>query len=140
MNQPSVPSNITPLYFFSSSITYFGQKEPIKEQIFDTFKCSGQNSSNSSYQFWNDRSILLQLLHLSSLSRYITPHNSANFKFIHFLLWIKESDQSCNFWDFWVLWWKFVKFLMSFSKSQISYCSNFASLFSVMKDKSYVPF
>ena len=33
-----------------------------------------------------------------------------------------------------MLWWKFAKFLMSFFKPQVSFCSNFASLFSVMKE------
>ena len=28
-----MPSSITPLYFFSSSIIYFDQKDPIKVQI-----------------------------------------------------------------------------------------------------------
>ena len=39
---------IIPLYFFSSNNMYFAQKEPTKMKIFETFKCSGQNSSNSS--------------------------------------------------------------------------------------------
>ena len=38
-----VLSNITPLYFFSSSNVYFAQKEPIKVKIFETFEYSGQN-------------------------------------------------------------------------------------------------
>ena len=38
---------ITPLYFFSSNNIYFAQKEPIKVKIFETFKCPGQNLSNS---------------------------------------------------------------------------------------------
>ena len=42
-------------------------------KMFETFKCSGQNSSNSSCQFWNDKSIPLQILHHSSLSWQITP-------------------------------------------------------------------
>ena len=41
--------------------------------IFETFKCLGQNLSNSSCQFWNGKSIPLQILHHSSLSWYITP-------------------------------------------------------------------
>ena len=41
-------------------------------RIFGIFKCSGQNSSNSSCQFWNDKSIP-QILHHSSLSWHITP-------------------------------------------------------------------
>ena len=43
----SISGNITPLYFFSSNNIVFAQKEPIKEKIFETFKCLGQNSSNS---------------------------------------------------------------------------------------------
>ena len=52
--------------FFSSNNIYFTQKEHIKMKIFETFKCLGQNSSNSSCQFWNEKSIPLQILHHSS--------------------------------------------------------------------------
>ena len=48
LHQYSVPSNITHLYFLNSNIIYFGQKQPIKVQIFEIFKWSGQNPSNSS--------------------------------------------------------------------------------------------
>ena len=58
--------------FFSSNNLYFAQKEPIKIKIFETFKCSGQNSSNSLCQLWNDKSVLLHCLHNSSLSWQIT--------------------------------------------------------------------
>ena len=51
--------NITHLYFFSSNIIYFIQKQPIKMYIFDTFQCSSQNSSNCLCQFWNGKSIPL---------------------------------------------------------------------------------
>ena len=37
-------------------------------------------------------------------------------------------------------WWKFAKFLMSFSKPQASFSLNFAWLFSVIKDESSVLF
>ena len=73
LDPSSVSWKITSLYFFSSNNIYFAQKEHIKMKIFETFKCSGQNSSNSSCQFWNDKSILLQILHPSSLSWHITP-------------------------------------------------------------------
>ena len=72
LHPSSVSWKITPLYFFSSNNIYFAQKEHIKMKIFGTFKCSGQNSSNSTCQFWNDKSILLQNLHDSSLSWHIT--------------------------------------------------------------------
>ena len=68
----SVSWKITPLYFFSSNNIYFAQKEPIKMKICETFKCSGQNSSNSLCQLWNDKSITLQILCNSSLSWQIT--------------------------------------------------------------------
>ena len=42
-------------------------------KIFETFKCSHQNLSNSLCQFWNDKSIPLQILYPSSVSWKITP-------------------------------------------------------------------
>ena len=69
----SVSWNITPLYFFSANNIYFAQKEPIKMKIFETFERSGQNLSNFSCQFWNDKSIPLQILHPSSVSWEIVP-------------------------------------------------------------------
>ena len=39
-----------------------------------------------------------------------------------------------------MLWWKFTKFFMSFSKLQISFSSNFTWLFSVMRHNSSVRF
>ena len=69
----SVSWKITALYFFSLSNICFAQKEYIKMKIFETVKCSGQNSSNFSCQFWNSKSIPLQILHYSSLPWHITP-------------------------------------------------------------------
>ena len=42
-------------------------------KIFETFECSGQILSNSLCQFWNDKSIPLQILYPSSVSWKITP-------------------------------------------------------------------
>ena len=53
-------------------------------KIFETFKCSGQNSSNSSCQFWNDKSNPLQILHHSSLSWHITPLRILSLYFFYF--------------------------------------------------------
>ena len=64
----SVSWKITPQYFFSSNNIYFPQKKPIKVKIIETFECSGQNLSNSLCQFWNDKSIALQILDPSSVS------------------------------------------------------------------------
>ena len=68
--------NITPLYFHSSNLAYFGQKEPIKNE----------------------------------------------------------------FSDFWVVGWKFTKFLVSCLKPQVSFSLNVALLFHVMRDSSSVLF
>ena len=70
--QTLYPSSVswkrTPLYFYSSKNIYFAPKEPIKIKTLETFKCSGQNSSNSSCQLWNNKSLPLQVLRNSSLS------------------------------------------------------------------------
>ena len=61
----SVSWKITRLYFFNSNNIYFAQKEHIKMKIFEIFICLGQNSSNSSCQLLNDKSVPLQILHNS---------------------------------------------------------------------------
>ena len=71
LHQSSLESNITPLYFFSSNIIYYGQKQPIQVQIFKIFKCSTHNISNYSCQFWIDKSVPLRILHYSSFSWHI---------------------------------------------------------------------
>ena len=65
--------NINPLYFFSSNIIYFNQKQSIKVYIFETFQCLSQNLSNSLCQFWNEKSIILPIFHHSSVSLHTTP-------------------------------------------------------------------
>ena len=79
----SVSWKITPMYFFSSTSIYFAQKEHIKVNIFETFKCSGQN-------YWFVKSILKRQVNSSSnfASFFIVmTHNSfVNFKLILFLL------------------------------------------------------
>ena len=82
----SVSWKITPLYFFSLNNIYFAQKEHIKMKIFETFKCSGQNSLSSSCQFWNDKSVSLQILHHSSFSWLITPLWTLSSYFSYFRL------------------------------------------------------
>ena len=52
----------------------------------------------------------------------------------------KSSPWKWKFPDFWVPWWKFTKFLMSFLKPWVSFSSNFAWHFSVMKDNYSVTF
>ena len=127
---------ITPLEILSSYIFCFGQKDPIKVPIFNTFECSGQNLPNSSRHFPNHKSVFLQILHHSSVSWKITPLYFVSSNNIYFVQ--KEPIKVKFFWDFQVLRSKFVKFLMSILKQQVDSSPNFVSLFSVMKDNSSV--
>ena len=82
LHHSSMSWKITSLYFFSSNNTYFAQKEPIKVKIFQTFECSDQNLSNSLSQFWNDKSISLQILYPYSVWWKIAP--------LYTLFWLKQ--------------------------------------------------
>ena len=96
-----VSSNITLLSFLSSNIIYFGQKQPIKVQIFEIFECSCQNLLNSSCQFWTDKSISASNFALIFIA--LTHNSPVNLKLIHFILWIKGPNKSPNFDTFMIL-------------------------------------
>ena len=66
----------------------------------------------------------------------MTNNSPVNFKLIHFLNLDKRIPSKSQFRDFQLLCMKFPKFLMSFLKVQISFPSNFASLFSAIKHNS----
>ena len=102
--------------FFSSNSIYFAQKEHIKMKIFEPFKCSDQNLSNSSCQLWNDKSIPLQILHHSSLSWQITPLWILSSYFFKFGLKDPIKIPILRFSNALV---KLALFLMSFSKPQV---------------------
>ena len=114
LHHSSLSWKITPLYFFSSNNIYFPQKEPIKVKIFETFECSVQNLSNFLHQFWNNKSISLQILYPSSISWKISPlyfYSSNNIyfaekepikvKIFEFFdrLGQNLSNSSCQFWN-----------------------------------------
>ena len=86
----SILWKITPLHFFSSKNISFVQKEHIKMKSFETSKCSGQNSWNSSNQRWHDKPISPQIL---SFFIFMTDKSSVDFKLILFQFWIKGSHQ-----------------------------------------------
>ena len=67
LHHSSVSYKINRLNFFSSNNIYFTQKEPSNVKIFGTLECLRQNFSNSSSQFWNDKSIPLQIFHITPL-------------------------------------------------------------------------
>ena len=133
LHQSSVPSNITPLYFFSSNIIYFGQKSQLKSKFF---------------RFSSARVKIPQIPHVNfkMTSQFlfnfcIIPHCHDTQLFCTFYahtfsILDKRVPWKSQFRHFPVLWWKFAKVLMSFSNPQVSFSSNFASLSSVMKYNS----
>ena len=128
---------ITSLYFFSSNNINFAQKQHIKMNIFGTFKCSGQNSSNSSCQFWNEKSIPLQILHHSSLPWHITSLWILSSHFSYFGL---KDPINMPISRLSIALVKICHIPHVIFKPQVSFSSNFASLFSVMKYNSSVFF
>ena len=98
---------------------------------FDTFKCSDENLPNSLCHFPNHKSVFLQTSHDSSVSSNITPLYFFRLNVVYF--------QSANFLHFLVLGSKFTQFL-PFFKQKISFSSNFAPLFGIMRHISSILF
>ena len=134
-NHSSMTWKITPLYFFSSGNIYFAQKEPIKVCHIPHIL---QNLSYSLCQCWNDRSIPFQILYFSLVSWKISPIYFFSSNNIYFAQ--KKPIKVKNYWNFWVIRSKLVKFLMSILKRQVHSSPNCASLFGFMKDNSSVLF
>ena len=115
---------------------FFWIKESHQSPNFETFKCYGKNLLISSCHFPSHKSVFLETLHHSSLSWNITHLYFLGQK----LCTLHKGNQSkWKFWEFWVLRSKFTMFV-SFSKQQISFSSNFASLFNVMRNNSSILF
>ena len=81
--QVSFPSNVasifsaikhnSPIPILAKTLYTFFKRSPLKVQIYEIFEYSGQNLSNSSGQFWTDKSVHFQILHHSLLSWHKTP-------------------------------------------------------------------
>ena len=113
----SVPLNITPLYFFSSSIIYFGQKRKFSRSL----------------------SAQVKIPQIPHVNFELTGQFLFNFCIISYTL-VKSSSLSVNFWDFQVLKSKFLKFLMSILKRQVNSSSDFSSFFNVVTHNYSVNF
>ena len=100
---------------------------------FETFKCSGENLSYSSCHFPNYKSVFLKVLHHTSVSWKITLlYFFRSINTLH-----NRKQWKCKFFRLEVMRSKFTKFL-SFLKKQISFSSNFASVFRFMRHNSSV--
>ena len=132
----SLPWHITPANFKVIPFLLWTNGSHQSPNV-DTSKCSGENLRNFSILFSNHKSAFLQNLHISSVSWKITPlyfYSSNNIYFGN-----KEPVKT-NFFDFRVLGSKFVKFLLSILKRQVSSSSIFVSFFIVTTHNSSVNF
>ena len=102
-------------------------------KIFEIFECSGQILLNSLCQFWNNKSIPLQILYPSSVSWKITPLYFFSSNNIYFAqkepikMKIFETFFECSGQNLSI-------FLMSILKRQVDSSPSFVSIFSFMKD------
>ena len=129
--------NRTPLYRFSSNITYFLQKQPMKVQIF--------RFSTAQVKFHQISHVVFQIKSQFFFKVWVFLHSLEKKFFCIFLgdtlhSINKSSTSKCKFSELLLLALKLTKFLMSFLKPQISFFSNFSSLLSVMRHNSSVCF
>ena len=137
MHHPSVSWQIILLKFCSWNIIYFWQKEHIDVQFFRLLSALMKVHGIPHANFENTRSGFIQILHRCSVSWKITPLYFFSSSLIYFR---QKEPIEVKYLDFWVIWWKFTKFLLSYLKPQVSFSLNFASLFIVMRGNSSVFF
>ena len=116
------------LWNFLAELLRFGQKELIKEQIFRLLCAFSNVHPIPQANFQTTRSRFIQILNHCSVSWKIT--------LLYFFGSIVYNLDKKQFSDFWMVGWKFTKFLMSSLKLQVSFSLNFGSLFRVMRDNS----
>ena len=132
MDHPLVSWHIITLKFASWNIVCFVQKELMNVQFLKLFSAVMKVHPIPHASFETTRSEFIQILHNCSVSWKITP--------LYFFSSNLYTLNKKQFSDFWMVGWKFTKFLMSCLKLQVSFSLNFASLFSVMRDNSSVLF
>ena len=136
MHYLSMSWHIISLKSFSWNITLW-RKRAHQSTNFHIFQCFIESSLNSSYQFWNHKvnvhsifaSLFSVMIDNSSIFFYLKP------------LYLEQKDPTkVKFSNFWVVAWKLTKFLKPCLKLQVSFSLNFASIFSIMIDNSFVIF
>ena len=136
MHHPSVSWHIIPLKFPDWNIICFWQKEPIIVQFFRlSFLMKVHPISHAIFEA--ARSGFIQILHYFSVSQKRTSLYFCSSNLLYFVQ--KEPIEKKSL-DFWVVGWKFTKYLMSYMKLQIIFSLHFLSIFSFMRDNSSVLF
>ena len=135
MHHLSVSWYITRMEFSKWNIKCFGQNELIKVQIFKLLSALIKVPPISHVIFETITPGFIQILHRCLVSW--TPLYFCNSNLVVFRQ--KELIEK-KFSDFWVVGWKFTKFLMSYLKPQVSFSLDFVSLFIVMRENCSVLF
>ena len=125
------------MYILSPYIFYFGQKDPFKVRILALLSALVK-ICQSTCHFPSKKLVFLQILDRSWTSWKITPLYFFSSNNIYFAQ--KDPIKENIFGGFWLLRWKFVKFLLSILKRQVDSSPNFVFLFNFMKDNSSVLF
>ena len=81
LDHSSVSREIILLYFFSWNLCMLLIKVAHQSENFQTCHCLHEYSPNSSWHFWNQDSVFLQILHYSSVSWDITLLNFFSWNF-----------------------------------------------------------
>ena len=110
----------------SWNIICFGQKEPNKVQFSRLLSALMKVHPISHAIFETTRSGFIQILHHCLVSWKITSLYFCRSNLVYFG---QKEPIKKEFSGFWVVKWKFTKFLMSYLKPQVSFSLNFASLF-----------
>ena len=137
MHHPSVSRHIIPLKFSNWNTVCFGQKEAIKVQFFRLLSALMKVHPIPHVIFETASPGFIQILCHCSVSWKTNPL----YFFSSYLMYFGQKEPiKITFSDFWEVGWKFIKFLMSYLKPQVSFSLNFPLLFSVMRDNSSVLF
>ena len=123
------------LWNFLPETLHFGQKEPIKVQIFRILSAWMKVHPSPHVSFETTRLRFIQILQHCSVSWKITP---LYFFYLTPLYFGQKEPIKVKLSNFWVVGLKFTKFLMSCLKLLVSFSLNFVSLFSAMRDNSSV--
>ena len=111
MHKFSVSWHIIPLKFSNLNIICFGQKEPIKVQIFRLFEFSNENSPDFSCHLWNHK----VRVYSNFASLLSAMKDNSSLLFISNLMYFEQKESSEEkFSDIWVVAWKLTKILSYF--------------------------
>ena len=131
---PHCHDTILPSKFWAHKFSTLDKRIPLKSQFLDFQTYSGENLLNSWCHFWKHKSVYLQIFHQIQCHQAKLPYTFLAQKL--YTLFRRSPLKRKFFWDFQVLGSKFVKFLMSVLKRQVSFSSNFALFIIVMAHNS----